>query len=52
MNALHLFGRPFALLTIVGLLGWSAIASVPEANGRVNVPERSYNAFRTGANTA
>jgi hypothetical protein len=52
MKALRLSGRSFAVLTIVGLLGWAAIGSVPEANGQVNVPERSYNAFRTGANTA
>src|SRR5712691_1904140 len=45
-------GRRGALLAGAGLLGLAVVCSSSQALGAVNVLERSYNKFRTGANTA
>jgi len=44
--------RSRAMLALAVLLGSLAAWSSSKAQQPVNVPERSYNAFRTGANTS
>ena len=45
-------GRRGVLLVGAGLLGLAVVCLSSQALGAVNVLERSYNKFRTGANTA